>query len=125
MKSSLHILFSFLPFLLNYSANFQLRKLSQFSQSQSQCYFTTDVLPPIISSWRQTPGDSRPVFFQLSTCGYSPSSCLVMDISSGSTIPAFRFYVKICLYIYLYTYTHTLSRLELPNFTLLRSCIVL
>jgi hypothetical protein len=30
-------------------------------------------LPPISSSWRQAPSDSRPVFFfQLNTCSYSP-----------------------------------------------------
>jgi hypothetical protein len=30
-------------------------------QSQSQSYFTTGGLPPICSSWRQAPWDSRPV----------------------------------------------------------------
>jgi hypothetical protein len=33
------------------------------SQSQSQSYFTTFGLPPIRSSWRQTPWGSRPHFF--------------------------------------------------------------
>jgi hypothetical protein len=33
----------------------------------------TDGLPPISSSWRQAPWDSRPaIFFQLNICGYSP-----------------------------------------------------
>jgi hypothetical protein len=42
-------------------------------QSQSQSYFTTGGLPPISSSWRQAPSDSRPHFFpQLNTCGQSP-----------------------------------------------------
>jgi hypothetical protein len=34
------------------------------SQSQSQSYFTTGGLPPISSSWRQAPWDSRPDFFR-------------------------------------------------------------
>jgi hypothetical protein len=44
------------------------------SQSQSQDYFMSDGLPPISSSWRQAPGDSRPVilFVQVNTCGHSP-----------------------------------------------------
>jgi hypothetical protein len=33
------------------------------SQSQSQSHFTTGGLPPISSSWRQAPWDSRPVYF--------------------------------------------------------------
>jgi hypothetical protein len=43
-------------------------------QSQSQTYFTTGGLPPISSSRRQAPWDSRPVIFlpQLNTCVYSP-----------------------------------------------------
>jgi hypothetical protein len=40
--------------------------------SQSQSYFTIGGLPPISSSWRQTPSDSRPAFFQLNTCGHNP-----------------------------------------------------
>jgi hypothetical protein len=41
--------------------------------SQSQSYFTTSGLPPISSSWRQTPWDSRPVilFLQRNTSGYN------------------------------------------------------
>jgi hypothetical protein len=42
------------------------------SQSQSQSYFTTGGLPPIISFREQAPWDSRPVIFLLNTCGYSP-----------------------------------------------------
>jgi hypothetical protein len=43
------------------------------SQSQSQSCFTTDDLPQITSSWRQTPWDPRPVFFfQMNTCFRSP-----------------------------------------------------
>jgi hypothetical protein len=42
------------------------------SQSQSQSYFTTGGLPPISSSWRQAPWESRPeIFFQLNLCGNS------------------------------------------------------
>jgi hypothetical protein len=41
--------------------------------SQSHSYFTTDGLPPISSSWRQAPWDSRPAFFcQLNIWGISP-----------------------------------------------------
>jgi hypothetical protein len=42
-------------------------------QSQSQICFTTGGLPPIRSSWRQPPSDSRHsnFIFQLNTCGYS------------------------------------------------------
>jgi hypothetical protein len=40
--------------------------------SQSQSYFMTGALPPISSSWRQAHLDSRPVFFQLNTCGHNP-----------------------------------------------------
>jgi hypothetical protein len=42
------------------------------TQSQSQSYFTTGGLPPISSSWRQAPWDTRPEFFQLNSCGNSP-----------------------------------------------------
>jgi hypothetical protein len=46
--------------------------LERLSQSQSQSYFTTDGLPPISSSWRQSPWGSLPEFsFQLNTCGHS------------------------------------------------------
>jgi hypothetical protein len=45
----------------------------QYYQSQSQSYFTTGGLPPISSSWRQAPWDSRPAFFfQLNSCFHSP-----------------------------------------------------
>jgi hypothetical protein len=40
----------------------QYRTASQ-SQSQGHSYFTTGGLPPISSSWRKAPWDSRPVFF--------------------------------------------------------------
>jgi hypothetical protein len=52
---------------LNFTQHYQ-------SQSQSQSHFTTGGLPPISSSWRQAPWDSRPGFFflQLSPCGHSP-----------------------------------------------------
>jgi hypothetical protein len=36
---------------------------SQDFSSQSQSYFTTGGLPPISSSWRQAPWDSRPEIF--------------------------------------------------------------
>jgi hypothetical protein len=41
---------------------------------KSQSYFTTGGLPPVSSSWRQAPWDSRHsnFFFQLNTWGYSP-----------------------------------------------------
>jgi hypothetical protein len=43
------------------------------SQSESQSYFTTGGIPPINSSLRRTPWDSRPeLFSQLNTCGHSP-----------------------------------------------------
>jgi hypothetical protein len=42
-------------------------------QSQCQSYFTSGGLPPISSSWRQAPRDSRPaIFFQLNPCRHSP-----------------------------------------------------
>jgi hypothetical protein len=41
--------------------------------SHSQDYFTTGGLPPISSSWRQAPWDSRlAIFFQLNHCGFGP-----------------------------------------------------
>jgi hypothetical protein len=48
--------------------------LSYSKLLQSQSYFTTGSSPPIISSWRQAPWDSRQVnfIFQLNICGYSP-----------------------------------------------------
>jgi hypothetical protein len=50
------------------------------SQIQSQSYFTTGDLPPISSSWRQSPWDARPdiFFFQMNTFGNAPyvTSCL-------------------------------------------------
>jgi hypothetical protein len=43
------------------------------SQSQSQSYFTTGGLQPMISSWRQVSWGSRPeYFFQLNPCRHSP-----------------------------------------------------
>jgi translation elongation factor EF-Tu-like GTPase len=43
------------------------------TQGQGQGYFTTDSLPPISSSRRRAPWDSRPEFFShLNTCGHSP-----------------------------------------------------
>jgi hypothetical protein len=43
--------------------------------TQSQSYFTTGDLPPISSSWRQAPRDSRPeiLFFRLNPCGHTPN----------------------------------------------------
>jgi hypothetical protein len=45
-----------------------------FSQSQSQIYFMTGDLPPISSSWREAPWDSRSVilFSNWTLRGYSP-----------------------------------------------------
>jgi hypothetical protein len=40
----------------------QLNSLNLIQQSQSQSHFTTGGLPPINSSWRQAPRDSRPEF---------------------------------------------------------------
>jgi hypothetical protein len=49
---------------LSYSS-FSLQLLTDSTITQSQSYFTTGRLPPIISSWRQTPWDSRPeIFFE-------------------------------------------------------------
>jgi hypothetical protein len=43
------------------------------ARPRSQSYFTTGGLPPISSSWRQAPWDSRSAFFfQLNVCGHSP-----------------------------------------------------
>jgi hypothetical protein len=43
-------------------------------QSKSQSYFAIGGLPPIISSWRQSPWDSRPEIFvlRLNPCGHKP-----------------------------------------------------
>jgi hypothetical protein len=38
------------------------------TQNQRQIYFTTDGLPPIISSWLQDPRGSRPEIFANSSC---------------------------------------------------------
>jgi hypothetical protein len=46
---------------------------TRFPHSQSQSYFTTGGLPPINSSWRQAPWDSRlAMLYQLNTCCHSP-----------------------------------------------------
>jgi hypothetical protein len=70
MKSPLHSLTPFLPFLLSYSANFQLQKLSQFSaasQSQSQSYVTTDDQSASLS-WNRAPiWGLRPDFYYSQT----------------------------------------------------------
>jgi hypothetical protein len=58
--------------LLTWAQSMELDPISGHHQSQRQSYFTTGGLPPISSSWRQAPWDSRPVTFQLNTCGYSP-----------------------------------------------------
>jgi hypothetical protein len=43
------------------------------SDRENESYFTTCGLPPISSSWRRAPWDSRSFFFpQLNTCGHSP-----------------------------------------------------
>jgi hypothetical protein len=59
------------------------------SQSQSQSCFTTGGIPPISSSWRRVPWDSRPeFFFQLNTCGHSPYITLRIlgdGVQTGST----------------------------------------
>jgi hypothetical protein len=57
---------------------FKLGKYFVSFRSQSQSYFTTGALPPISSSWRQAPWDSRSTFFQMNPCDYSPyvTSCL-------------------------------------------------
>jgi hypothetical protein len=64
------------------------------SQSQSQSYFTTGGLPPISSSWCQTPRDSWPeIFFvQLNPCGHSPYVTSVMRgwVCLSWTASAFR-----------------------------------
>jgi hypothetical protein len=41
-------------------------------KNQSQSYCTTGSLPPISSSWRQTPETHDQRFFQLNPCGHSP-----------------------------------------------------
>jgi hypothetical protein len=42
-------------------------------QSESEWELTTGGLPPVSSSWHQSPWDPRPdFFFQLNTCGYRP-----------------------------------------------------
>jgi hypothetical protein len=59
------LIFSVSCFALSYTANmFILRILCEFMLvCQSQNYFTTGGLPPISSSWRQAPWDSRPSVF--------------------------------------------------------------
>jgi hypothetical protein len=55
-----------------------------WSLSQCQSYFTTGGLPPISSSWRQTPSDSRPdFFFQLNACSYKSLCNILSDESMG------------------------------------------
>jgi hypothetical protein len=54
--------------------------------SQSQSYFTTGGLPPISSSWRQAPWDSRPAsIFQLNPCNILSNEriCLPFTIAAG------------------------------------------
>jgi hypothetical protein len=48
--------------------------INPYHQSQSQSYFMTGGLPPISSSWRQAPWDTRLEisFPQLNSCGNSP-----------------------------------------------------
>jgi hypothetical protein len=53
-------------------------------QSQSQSYFTTGGLPPISSSWRRAPWDSRPDFCsQLNTFGQS--LYIISSLTRGRT----------------------------------------
>jgi hypothetical protein len=56
------------------AAKFKPLLFSSLVNRESQSYFTTGGLPPISSTWRQAPWDSRPVFFffQLITCSHSP-----------------------------------------------------
>jgi hypothetical protein len=56
----------------DFSVNFLLQ--TPWKGIQSQSYFTTGGLPPISSSWRQAPWDSRHsnFIFQLNTWAYSP-----------------------------------------------------
>jgi hypothetical protein len=52
------------------------------TQTQSQSYFTTGCLPPISSSWRKAPSDSRPVIlFSNWTLAWSRDS--VVGIATG------------------------------------------
>jgi hypothetical protein len=53
-------------------------------QRQRDCksYFTTGGLPPISSSWRQAPWDSRPsIHFQLNTCCHN--SYVISSVTRG------------------------------------------
>jgi hypothetical protein len=64
---------------------FTSSKLNNYSCEvwQSQSYFTAGGLPPISSSWRQAPWDSRHsnFIFQLNTCHYSP--CVTSSLTRG------------------------------------------
>jgi hypothetical protein len=69
----------------------QIQHVIGQSQSQSQSFFTTSDLPPIISSWRQAPWDSRPVIFltehlrSSSLCNilFEDRMCLSFTIAAG------------------------------------------
>jgi hypothetical protein len=60
-------------FLLDWTPCIFTASHTELIWSQSQTYFTTDCLPPNVSSWRQAPWDSRAdTIFQLSPCGHCP-----------------------------------------------------
>jgi hypothetical protein len=74
---------------------------------QSQIYFTTGDLPPIISSWLQAPWGSRPqiFFLQLNSCGHGPyvtpslprrwvSPMTTLGLSSSVRIALIAYYWK-------------------------------
>jgi hypothetical protein len=93
MKFSLYSLIPFLPFLLNYYANLQLRR--------SVLSAVWD--PRYIAPGRTHRKQRLSIIVSLlgvaaETC--LPSSCIATDVSSGSTIPAFRRHVTI-LYLFL------------------------
>jgi hypothetical protein len=70
-----------LSFCSEVDGNCRFRKYkSPNSLKAENCYFTTGGLPPIRSSWRQPPWESRPLIFdfQLNTCGHSPYVTLKM-----------------------------------------------
>jgi hypothetical protein len=88
-----HSLIPFLPFILNYSANCQPRRFSQF------CFrVRVTSLYSFGADPQKTPflKNSFIVWRCRETC--LPSICLAMTVSSGSTIPAFRRHIIILYY---------------------------
>jgi hypothetical protein len=88
IKSTVPSLIPFLPFLLNYSAN-PGDSLSSFKLARNLRYIVSGRihrkhrLPSVVSLFS----------IVAETC--LPSSCLAMNVSPGSTVPAFRHHITI------------------------------